>query len=656
METNISLARLVDLSHRYGRDPEFVLAGGGNTSFKTRDTLWVKASGCSLAEIEEDGFVEMDRAKLGAVLTADIEEDSARREEHFKARVMAARVRPDKGQRPSVESALHNLLQSPYVVHTHPTWVNMILCCSRGRDVVSELFGDEALWVPYVDPGFVLAKVLRDLVAGSKRPPSIVFMANHGLVVGGETPEEIERRTDDVVAKVKAHVGDLGFARHEASALDEALVALLGPALRVLAAEGGRNKIVRFEDGDPIMDLVCDPHGDTVAKGGPLTPDQVVYCRSFPLWFEPKAGEEPMQTIGRLREAVAEHMRPAKAAAKVVLVKGLGMFAIGADAAAAETTRQVYVDAVTVMKGAERLGGISYLSPRQHEFIDNWEVEHYRRAVAAGSHKTGRAEGKVALVTGGAQGFGLGIAEDLVREGAHVVVADINAEGANEAARGLGRAIGVAMDVTDSESVRKAIHAAVRAFGGFDVVISNAGVLKAGSVKTQPQKEFEFVTKVNYIGYFLCVQQAAPILAVQRLADPERWTDVIQINSKSGLQGSNRNGAYAGGKFGGIGLTQSFALELIEDGIKVNSICPGNFFDGPLWADPENGLFAQYLRTGKVPGAKTIADVKRFYEAKVPMGRGCEVADVMKAVYYLMEQTYETGQALPVTGGQVMLS
>jgi sorbitol-6-phosphate 2-dehydrogenase len=237
------------------------------------------------------------------------------------------------------------------------------------------------------------------------------------------------------------------------------------------------------------------------------------------------------------------------------------------------------------------------------------------------------------------------------------VIADLNEQGARAAATGLGvKAVGIAMDVTDSASVRRGMLEAVKAFGGFDVLISNAGVLKAESVKSQSQKDFEFVTKVNYIGYFLCVQHAAPILAVQRMADPERWTDVIQINSKSGLQGSNRNAAYAGSKFGSIGLTQSFAMELIEDGIKVNSICPGNFFDGPLWADPKNGLFAQYLRTGKVPGAKTIADVKRFYEAKVPMGRGCEPADVMRAVYYLIEQVYETGQALPVTGGQVMLS
>jgi sorbitol-6-phosphate 2-dehydrogenase len=195
----------------------------------------------------------------------------------------------------------------------------------------------------------------------------------------------------------------------------------------------------------------------------------------------------------------------------------------------------------------------------------------------------------------------------------------------------------------------------LRAFGGLDILISNAGVLKAGSVKTQAVKDFDLVTAVNYKGFFVCTQVFSPIMALQHLANPAYQSDIIQINSKSGLVGSNRNGAYAGSKFGSIGLVQSFALELVEDGIKVNAVCPGNFFDGPLWSDPNDGLFVQYLRAGKVPGAKTIQDVRRAYEAKIPMGRGCTTADVMKAIYYLIEQSYETGQALPVTGGQVML-
>jgi sorbitol-6-phosphate 2-dehydrogenase len=243
-----------------------------------------------------------------------------------------------------------------------------------------------------------------------------------------------------------------------------------------------------------------------------------------------------------------------------------------------------------------------------------------------------------------------------------VALADVNVAGAAAAAQrinaacGREAAIGVAVNVTDPASVKAAVTVVVAQFGGIDLLVSNAGVLRAESVKTQSAADFDFVTNVNYKGYFLCVQAVAPIMALQRLACPEAWFDIIQINSKSGLQGSNRNGAYAGSKFGGIGLTQSFALELVADGIKVNAICPGNFFDGPLWSDPKNGLFAQYLRTGKVPGAQTVADVKRFYEAKVPMGRGCTAPDVMRAIYYLVEQRYETGQALPVTGGQVMLA
>lgn len=242
-----------------------------------------------------------------------------------------------------------------------------------------------------------------------------------------------------------------------------------------------------------------------------------------------------------------------------------------------------------------------------------------------------------------------------------MVLADINESGAREAAdalceaHGPGRAIGVGMNVTDPASIAGAVDQVVRRFGGLDVLVSNAGVLKAESVKTQPLKDFQFVTDVNYTGYFLCVQAVAPLLAAAHAAEASYTSDIIQINSKSGLAGSNRNGAYAGSKFGGLGLTQSFALELIEDGVKVNSICPGNFFDGPLWSDPEDGLFVQYLRTGKVEGAETIEDVRRAYEAKVPMGRGCETTDVTRAIYYLIEQQYETGQALPVTGGQVML-
>lgn len=270
--------------------------------------------------------------------------------------------------------------------------------------------------------------------------------------------------------------------------------------------------------------------------------------------------------------------------------------------------------------------------------------------------------GKAALVTGGAQGFGAEIVKGLAASGAYVFIADLNYDGARRLSEELrdsgvsSATFPVGVNVTEEASVAAMFDTAARMTGGLDIVISNAGVLKASSVLDQDEKSFRFVTDVNYTGFFFVAKHAGRLMRSQWRTAPHWMTDIIQINSKSGLQGSNKNGAYAGSKFGSIGLVQSFALELISYNIKVNAICPGNFFDGPLWSNPVNGLFVQYLNSGKVPGAKTIDDVKAYYESKVPMGRGTRGQDVMRAIYYLVEQEYETGQALPVTGGQVMLS
>ena len=270
---------------------------------------------------------------------------------------------------------------------------------------------------------------------------------------------------------------------------------------------------------------------------------------------------------------------------------------------------------------------------------------------------TGRLAGKITIVTGAAQGFGKGIAEELYAEGATIIVADMNAALAEQVAADMGeRACAIAVNVSDEESVAALVAQTVERFGGLDIMVANAGVLRSGPLATFEKKDFDFVTNINYTGLFLCAKYAAIIMQAQHEADPEASFDIIAMSSKSGLEGSNKNFAYAGSKFGAIGLVQSFALELCSYNIKVNAICPGNYLDGPLWSDPERGLFVQYLQAGKVPGAKTVEDVRRFYEAKVPMNRGCLPIDVARAVMYCVEQKYETGQAIPVTGGQVMLN
>jgi len=278
------------------------------------------------------------------------------------------------------------------------------------------------------------------------------------------------------------------------------------------------------------------------------------------------------------------------------------------------------------------------------------------------SSKTGRLAGKIAVVTGGAQGLGKGIVESLAAEGALVTVADINYGGAlicaNEINDTFGKNTAVAMqsNVTDEDSVECMIQDTVLAFGGLDIIVSNAGILVAGGIENFCKQDFDLVTSINYTGYFLCTKYAAEPMKIQRKYAPGYLMDIIEISSKSGLEGSDKNFAYAGSKFGGIGLTQSFAMELAEYGIKVNAICPGNLLDSPLWTDPEEGLFKQYLNSGKVKDAKSIDDVKKHYMEKVPMGRGCTIEDVACAVFYVIEQKYETGQAIPVTGGQVMLN
>jgi rhamnose utilization protein RhaD (predicted bifunctional aldolase and dehydrogenase)/NAD(P)-dependent dehydrogenase (short-subunit alcohol dehydrogenase family) len=665
------LHELVALSRRFGDDPEFARGGGGNSSVKIDGVLYIKPSGTSLAALTSESVIALDIAPLMELLDAPPDRKVTGGTDEVMQVALAARVGLPDDRRPSVELLFHALLPEPFVLHTHPTTVNAVACAQRGAEIAEKLFGSTVLWIPYTDPGLPLARVIRDArrsYADSTRTaaPRAMFLQNHGLIVTGDSMAEIEATSARLIATIQAHLADLpaiSWGKVERLGAGEARAALhaVAPALRALLATGDRLKVVSFDDSPIAVSMTCSELGRELAQCGPLTPDQIVYAGSFPVVVKAVEGATPDQLVDALTSAIAERAATEAGVPPVVIVPGLGLFAVGDSCAQADTVHQVFLDAAGVTIEAHRLGGVRPLADAERQFIELWEAEAYRKGVAAGGPVAGRARGLVVVVTGAAQGFGHAIAADLVAQGGHVVLADINAGLAKREAQALasvsgsGRAVGVALDVTDDASVAACFDEVVRRYGGLDLLVSNAGILRAGGVTTQPIAEFDAVTRVNYRGFFLCVRHAAPILARQHRARPDYWGDIVEINSKSGLTGSSRNSAYAGAKFGGIGLTQSFALELVGDGIKVNAICPGNFLDGPLWADPENGIFVQYLREGKVPGARTIEDVRRFYEAKVPMGRGCTPADVLEALYYVVAQRYETGQAIPVTGGQVML-
>ena len=670
------LEKIVALSRFYGSDPDFLLAGGGNTSIKNEDSLYIKASGVSLADIDRNGFVEMSRDKVRDILKKTYSRDPMEREEQVKNDMLNARRYPESKTRPSVETMFHEQIRYKFIVHTHPSFINGLTCSKDGEAIAKELFASDSLWVDFA-PGYLLAKkVQKSLGAYRKehndKEPHIILLQNHGVFVSADNPQEIKNITDGIILALETYASSNKYKPvfGKPNPIFSGLVNQynkakeLSPAIRAILTVNSPDKkcpIVAYDGSDLTMEFVSSENGEKLANLETFTPDHIVYFKRKALWLSQKSQDEDVESIvKKLDSGINLFMKKFGYLPKVILIQGLGMFGIGDSKQSADTALIVYGDALKVMKYSGAFGGPKFLSPNQAKFIDDWEVESYRRKIAATSGAAGRVAGKIAIVTGAAQGFGEGIARHLASHGAYVIIADLNLEGAQGLADsinnqyGASRSIAIKTDVTNEDSVSNMIAEAVRQYGGIDILISNAGVLRAGSVKTLTLKEFEFVTKVNYTGYFICVKHVSPVMALQHRHDPKYMSDIIQINSKSGLQGSNKNSAYAGSKFGGIGLTQSFALELVEDGIKVNSVCPGNFLDGPLWSDPENGLFVQYLRAKKVPGAKTIEDVRRFYESKVPMGRGCTVDDVMHTIYYLIDQPYETGQAVPITGGQVM--
>ena len=658
----MDLRDIIELSRLYGRGNDFVIAGGGNTSVKDRSTMAIKASGFSLRDIGEQGFVELSREQVRAILGRSYSQDALKREAEIKDDLAKSRTRPEAGGRPSVEASLHEMLEWRLVVHTHPFAINALTCGARGEQAARELFGDEALWVPYTDPGYRLARLMQEKLAAYRAAhrgdPRIVLMQNHGLVVAADSPAEIRSLTDEVVRKITGRFTD-PVPRGDRP-VGEAAVRVL-PALRMLLSDPESTKVVSARNGLLVEHFLEPEHRRQVEL--PFMPDNIVYCKSAPLFLD--HGNDPERLLAEFPAALAAFKNRWGYPPKILMIQGIGMAAVEDTRKSAETCLDVFEDLMKVSWHTRAFGGARFLEPRDIQFIDTWEVENYRRAVSKAAAGRGRVHGKVALVTGAAQGFGKGIAEGLFREGADIVIADLNEAAGREleaqlnasaaASGGTNRAVFAAADVTSPASLEALALKCASAFGGLDILVSNAGVLKAGALPEMTLENFDFVTRVNYTGYFLCVKHLSPLMVQQRRFSPGRMSDIIQINSKSGLEGSNKNFAYAGGKFGGIGLTQSFAMELVEHGIKVNSVCPGNYFEGPLWSDPEKGLFVQYLKAGKVPGAKTVEDVKRSYESRVPMGRGCQVPDVVRAILYLVEQEYETGQALPVTGGQVMI-
>jgi rhamnose utilization protein RhaD (predicted bifunctional aldolase and dehydrogenase) len=365
MDEQVDLDELVAVSRRYGGDSSLVLAGGGNTSLKTAAWLLVKASGHALATINAGGFVALDRGRLAAMLDAEYPAEAAGRERVFVERVMGARVKADGG-RPSVEALIHHLLPRRLVVHTHPTLVNAVTCCEQGERLVREWYGGRVLWQHYVDPGLTLARALRENLCAFGGQPMAIFLENHGLIVSGETAEEIEAATAAVLEPIEKRVTWTSLPADDGEGdLEEleAAICRLRPDVQT-----------HCDLSTPIDRLVRTPKLLAAALAGALTPDHIVYCRSVPVWVK-----EPGELPAAWAAYEAEHgFEP------WVVLSPNGMVAARATYELAETTADLFVDAAKILYLADSLGGVRLMSPGHRRFIETWEVEAYRRAVAAG--------------------------------------------------------------------------------------------------------------------------------------------------------------------------------------------------------------------------------------------------------------------------------
>ncbi|MDR2247653.1 MAG: class II aldolase/adducin family protein [Treponema sp.] len=375
------LQELTAISRRYGADPDYVIAGGGNTSFKDEAVLYIKGSGSSLAEAEPERFVRMDRRLLSEIWEKTYPGDPGEREKAVLADMLAARVKGEERKRPSVETLLHDLLPFAFVVHTHPALVNGLTCSREGEKAAAELFNGEVLWIPPANPGYVLSRQVKEaLDAYTKRqgrPGAIIFLQNHGVFAGAGTTggvEELYRRIMETVKTRITRTADLSGAV-PAWGCSGAVC----QALRNLT-EG---KAVRFLRNNEIARLVRDRRS-FFPVSAPVSPDHIVYAGSEPLFVDARS-EDAGETLVRLEAAWKQQAERTGREPKIAAVRDLGVFGIGVTDKTAGLALELFTDAVKVAAYAEAFGGVRFMPPDQVDFINTWESERYRSKIAEGS-------------------------------------------------------------------------------------------------------------------------------------------------------------------------------------------------------------------------------------------------------------------------------
>lgn len=648
---NSTLADLMKISHKPGADRALVQGGGGNTSVKTPDGkyMYIKASGTALKDMSaKQGW---RRLRLDTVLGITCDKELARkdvfaREEKVTQTLLLA---CDDGlltdARPSVESPLHAMLDR-CVIHLHPWAVGAYVNAKNGRGRLEKLFAGEKypfLWVPYADPGYMLCRQMNDLVAKYQqqhgRKPSVMFLEKHGLFVTAATAAAALRVLRRAMSLCQAGLKQTKPRRAKRIAPEQIRSAKLAIRRGVFEATSQYN-IVQHCTNDIITAFMARPDTAKLLSGH-LTPDEMIYANGSPLWVERCAS-------GAIAKKLTRQIDKGGKPAAAFLVKDLGLFVAG-NSKTVSVISDVATGSLFMRGAAARLGGLSVLNARQQKFINEWEAESFRHKLFAGAD-SGALIDRIAVVTGAGSGLGRSIAIGLARAGAYVAAADIDTVAAAETVAMIKKelphasVIPMPCDVTDEQSVQAGFDSLLVQWGGLDIVVNAAGVAPAYPLVELPAAKWRFALEVNLTGYFLMARQAARIMIDQGMGG-----SIINLSSKSGLEASKNNTPYNATKAGELHMARGWALELGEHGIRVNSVCPGNVFEGSKIWNPA------YIRTcAKKYGIKP-EEVIPYYVDKTILKREIKGQDIADAVVFLCSDRARTitGQIIVPDAGQV---
>ncbi|KOO52219.1 bifunctional rhamnulose-1-phosphate aldolase/short-chain dehydrogenase [Viridibacillus arvi] len=592
-------------SNLLGSDRRVCNWGGGNTSFKTTakdfkgeevEVMWVKGSGSDLATMGDHNFTALKLSDMQQLIERDAmtDEEMVAYLEHC----MLSKKQP----RPSIETLLHAFLPYKHIDHTHPDAIISICCAPNGKEIAKKIFGDSFVWVPYLRPGFLLSKIIAEGVQNNPNA-ELVLMEKHGLVVWGNTAEESYTRTIDVINKAEAYIDSIAATQEpfggqlilpiEAETRQRLLSKVL-PGVRGVASKYEK-VITSIDQSEEVLTFINSRKIETLSSVGAACPDHLVHTKRVPLFIEWNGNEDTLEKV--IQEKITAYQSEYEAyfnrfandddkmfnpSPRVILIRGLGMITTGKDIQAAELSQALYHRAISVMKGADAIGGFTSLSDEESFAVEYWPLELYKLSLAPSEAEFSR---HVALITGGAGGIGSATCRLLASQGAHIVIADLNKEGAEKVAAelnqkyGEGRAFSVVMDVTDEAQIKEAFEQTVLKYGGVDILVNNAGLATSSPLEETTLQEWNLNMNVLGTGYFLVSREAFTIMKKQLLGG-----SMIFIGSKNSVYAGKNVSAYSSVKALEVHLARCIAAEGGDFGIRANSVLPDAVLQGSaIW-------------------------------------------------------------------------